>query len=683
MSLDMNPELPRDWDLTKVIPGELNVPDDLSEELDDEDIAPGILLPYEPAYPVLRTAGSAAMVVAKTTGRAVGLSVRGGWTATRWFAAGAAAVSFLGWRYLRSHDYQEAIGGVTSSTDWRRNTEIRHRRWKFLGWGAAALAALNLAGWWALVAEAGMTAADSWWITPGALALSAAAAVSWYGRYRLNNTGLAPEQIIAEQDDPESDVPFPLAVAQSPGQVAECVSRALAFKGVSTRAVSVTQFCGWGWELDVTLDGSKAADVSRVLDDLDAIFDIPQGGTMFEPDPRRSARITMRLVQNDPFATMARPAIHAPRSLSVHDRIVMGQAMDGTPFELTLDGFFALIIGGMGAGKTLGALRTLAEAITACVDAVCWDLDPMKNGLAEFGDLMELRARDPEACEKALERALKYVTARGKVSARQGWDRWKASAKHPHLYIFIDEFLQLSPKGKALAIQILRTGRQYGIYLIFAGQEATEDALGDAIASIVAYRIGMACRFEDLRLLFGTGKSGLGWRPDRLEPAVNDEIVNDAGQSFIMGGAFNRAIRYRFNGFTRDQISEAVPARIKAGVNRMDSDTLLEAGESLALSEDRTSLADRIEEFADRTGKEDARTLANLLVLFESKQAAWLPTALIVETGIAADGSELQALLDNLVGNAVSRRDYDGDRRVRGWDRSVVEQAASALIAPS
>lgn len=681
MSLDMNPELPPGWDLTKVIPGELEVPDDLSGELDD-DIAPGVMLPYEPAYPVLRKTGSAAMVVASVTGRAIGLSARGGWTATRWFVAGAAAVSYLGWRYVRTHDYQEAVGGITSSADWRRNVDQRHRRWKFLGWGAGATLALNLAGWWALVAEAGMTAADSWWITPGVLALSVAAAVSWYGRYRLNNPGLAPEQIIAEQDDPESDVPFPLAVAQSPGQVAECVSRALAFKGVSTRDVSVTQFCGWGWELDVTLDGSKAADVSRVLDDLDAIFDIPQGGTMFEPDPRRSARIVMRLVQNDPFANMARPAIHAPRSLSVHDRIIMGQAMDGTPFELTLDGFFALIIGGMGAGKTLGALRTLAEAITACVDAVCWDLDPMKNGLAEFGDLMELRARDPEACEKALERALKYVTARGKVSARQGWDRWKASAKHPHLYIFIDEFLQLSDKGKKLAIQILRTGRQYGIYLIFAGQEATEDALGDAIASIVAYRIGMACRFEDLRLLFGTGKSGLGWRPDRLEPAVNDEIVNDAGQSFIMGGAFNRAIRYRFNGFTRDQISEAVPARIKAGVNRMDSDTLLEAGESLAQSEDRLSLADRVEAFAEETGKDDARTIANLLFLYEAKKADWLATSLIVEAGVVDDGTQLQALLSALVPGAASTRRWEESGRPRGWDREVAERAASALIAP-
>lgn len=673
MTTEATPDFPPDWDTSKVIAGELVVPDDLSEE----DIAPGIVIPYEPGYPVLAKTGSAAMTVASVTGRACGLSAR-------WFFTGAGAVGFLGWRYLRAHDLQEVLGGMNRGADWNKVEIVRKKRWKFLGWTGGAVATLNLAGWWALVKFGEMTALDwSWKIPPALTAACILAAVTWYGRYRTNRPDIAPQQMIAEQDNPESDEPFPLAVAQSAGQVADCVSRALAFKGIGTRHVDATAFRGWGWEVEVVLDGSKPADVSKFLDDLDAIFDIPQGGTMFEPDPRRSACITMRLVQSDPFADMGRPAVHAPRSLSVHDRIVMGRAMDGSAFELTLDGFCALIVGAMGAGKTLGALRTLAEALTACVDAVCWDLDPLKGGLAEFGDLMEVRARDPKACEEALARALKFVPARAKVMARLGMgDRWKASAKHPHLFIFIDEFLQLSDKGKKDAISLLRTGRQYGIYLIFAGQEATEDALGDAIAGVVPYRIGMACRFEDVRLLFGQGKGGMGWRPDRLEPAVG-EIINDAGQSYIMGGAFTRAIRHRFNGYGREQIIDALPDRIQAGPNRMDADTLLEAGEGLASGADRASLADRMEAFAEQTGKEDARTLANLLYLYESKKAEFLPTALIVEAGIVADGSELQGLLAGLVPGASSRRSSEVEGRPRGWDRTIAEQAAGALFTPA
>jgi S-DNA-T family DNA segregation ATPase FtsK/SpoIIIE len=460
----------------------------------------------------------------------------------------------------------------------------------------------------------------------------------------------------------------------------ECVGRAFAAEGLATRRIDFTVQHAWGRQLDIDLKNCTPAKVNEALAALDTHFDLPQGGTMVEPDQQRSSHITLRLVESNPFADMARPQVHAPRSLSVHDVTAMGRAMDGSTFELSFDGFCALVIGAMGAGKTLGALRTIAEALTACVDAVCWDLDPLKGGLAEFGDLMEVRARGPEECEEALERALSYVTARSKVMPRVGMgDRWYASEGRPDLYIFIDEYLQLSSRGKDLAIKILRTGRQYGIYLIMAGQEATADALGDAIANIVPYRILMACRFEDVRIAFGPGKGTLGWRPDRMEPSVG-EIINDAGQSFIMGGGFTRAIRYRFNGYGRDQIVGIVQARVQAGVNRMDSDTLLEAGEGLSSSKERAGLAERL------LHVDDARALkvAALLGLFEEQQTAFLPTAVIVDERLAADGADLQSLLADLVpGATATRQGWKGKPQVRGWSRSTVEAAANALLAPS
>jgi len=685
MSLDMNPELPPGWDLTKVIPGELEVPDDLSGELDD-DIAPGVLLPYEPAYPVLRKTGSAAMVVAKTTGRAVGLSVRGSWTAGRWFAVGLGAVSFLGWRYLRSHDYQEAIGGITSSTDWRRNTEIRHRRWKFLGWGAGALASLNFAGWWALVAEAGMAASDSWWITPGVLALSVAAAVSWYGRKRLNSPGIAPEQIMADQDNPESDEPFPLAWVKDGSGAADCLGRALYAEGADYREVKTLARHDWGWELEVVLKGSTPGKVQAAADQLESHLGLPDGGFMIEPDPRDKSRVVVRLVQSNPFADMLPPAVHAPRSLSVHDTIAMGRAMDGSVFELTLDGFCALIVGAMGAGKTLGALRTINEALTACRDAVVWDLDPIKGGLAEFGDLMARRARTPEECEEALAEALSYVSARRYLMPTLGMgDRWHASEKHPNLYINIDEFIQLGAKGKADAITILRTGRQYGIYLIMAGQEATADALGDAIAIIIAYRILMACRFEDIKIAFGPGAGAQGWRADRMKPAVGP-VANDAGQAMIMGGLFNRAIRYQFNGYTRDQITGAVPDRVKAGANRMDSDTVLKAGATLTTAGQRGNLADRL----DAVAHTDAPLIAALLRAFHAKSREFLPTSEVLLPALAnagVDGVDATALALRLRKHApgvkADRTDCPEGKYLRGWKRSEVERAAAGLLDPA
>lgn len=662
----------------------------------EEDIAPGVI-EYRPARPpVLYRTGSAAMVVAAATGRVAGLSARHAWTGGRWFGHGVRHSAILGWRYVRAHDHQEVIGGMSSDADWNKIERTKRRRWWFLAKVAAGTIVADLGAWWALVAAGHMAASDAWAVAPGAEAVAAATALTLYGRYRLD-ANLAPGQIVDPDDiDDTTDGggngndPFPLAWCTTGDQVEECLSRALAAEGISTRGIRLLASKDWGYELDVTLRGSTPGKVQAAADQIEAHLALPDGGFMPEPDTKDKAHVVVRLVQSNPFTGMPSPQVHAPRSLSVHDTIVMGRAMDGSPFEMTLDGLCSLIIGAMGAGKTLGALRTLAEALTACVDAVCYDLDPIKGGLSEFGDLMAKRARTPEECEQVLEEVLAYITARSVLMPKLGMgDRWHASEEHPNLYVFIDEYIQLTPRGKELAIKILRTGRQYGIYLEMAGQEATADALGDAIALIIAYRILMACRFEDVRIAFGPGAGALGWRPDRMKPAVGP-VANDAGQAMIMGGLFNRAIRYQFNKYTREQIVRAVPARVAAGVNRMDADTLLEAGQSLASADQRVSLADRLDVLAEQGGIEDARLVAVLLREFELSGEAFLPTSEVLLPALAnagfedVDGGRLGRILKAHAPDAASvRQEWDGRPQVRGWQRATIERAAAGLIDPA
>jgi S-DNA-T family DNA segregation ATPase FtsK/SpoIIIE len=676
MSLDQHPEFPNDWDLSKVIPGELHVPDDLS----GEDLAPGIVIPYESRPAVLSKAGSASMVVAAKTGRAVGLSAR-------YFGIGLRAASVLGWRYVRAHDLQEVIGGMQKKGDWNKVDEVRKKRWRLLGWASGITAGLNLSGWIALVTAADMDPVGlSMAVPPTTTGAVAAFLITRYGRYRANRPDIAPQQFIADQDNPEGEEPYPLSWVTSGGQAADCLARALFAEGADYRDVKTLARHDWGWELEVVLKGSTPGKVQAAADQLESHLGLPDGGFMLEPDTRDKSRIVVRLVQANPFADMPRPIVHAPRSLSVHDVVAMGRAMDGSVFELTLDGFCALIIGAMGAGKTLGALRTLNEALTACRDAVVWDLDPIKGGLSEFGDLMARRARTPEECEEALEEALSYVTARGKLLPKLGMgDRWHATEQHPNLYINIDEFIQLSPRGKDLAIKILRTGRQYGIYLIMAGQEATADALGDAIAMIVAFRILMACRFEDVRIAFGPGAGAQGWRPDRMKPAVGP-VANDAGQAMIMGGLFNRAIRYQFNGYTRDQITSAVPERIAAGVTRMDADTVLKAGATLSAEGQRENLTDQLV----NSEHPDAEFVAALLDLFDTKRRDFLPTKEVLLPALATagfDGIDATALSNRLRKHAPGvksdRTDCPEGTYLRGWRRDAVERAAAALLDPA
>ncbi|KAB1146807.1 hypothetical protein F7R91_14610 [Streptomyces luteolifulvus] len=600
MSIDQHPELPPDWDLSKVIEGSLVVPDDLS----GEDIAPGVLLPYEPSYPVLRKTGGAAMVVVSKTARMCGLTVR-------WFGAGASAVSFLGWRYVRAHDLQEVLGGMSKSGDWNKVDIVRKRRWKFLGWAGVATAGLNLAGWWALVKFGGMTALDwSWKIPPALTAAAAVAAVTLYGRYRVNRPELAPQQIIADQDNPESDEPFPLALATSPGMVEDCVSRALAWEGIGTRAVRALGFRGKFWEIDVILKGSTPGKVNAVAEQLDAHFNIKQGGTLIDPDPAESAHLVLRLVTGNPFEDMAKPAVHAPNSLDITDAHNFGRCMDGTPLNLVLEGLRILVIGVSGAAKTTGVLRDLAEIITACHNAIALDLDPVKDGLREFEGVMAAPPiRGNKACEEWLSHLVKMAKARNTVRNRLDMgDTWVATRKHPAIFVFVDEFIYLSQTAKELFIELLRLAKQSGIYPVAAGQDATSDSMGDAIADTFTLRVMLASRWDDIRVVFGQGSAAKGFRPDRLVPAQNKDIKNDAGQSYIKGPGLDRPLLYGWNEHSRDGIKQAVADRTTAGRPSFDRDTLQAAGllhladggvEQKLIPGDRQIVVDAIEVMAD------------------------------------------------------------------------------------
>jgi S-DNA-T family DNA segregation ATPase FtsK/SpoIIIE len=682
MSLDQHPEFPASWDTSKVIPGELLVPDDLS----GEDIAPGIVATYEPRPPVLAKTGSAAMVVLSVTGRYTGLTAR-------YFGIGLRAAGFLGWRYIRTHDFQEAVGGIQKKSDWNQNKAERRARWRLLGWGAGTIAGLNLAGWIALAAGTGLDAFGlSTAIPPTATGVLAATGITLYGRYRDQRPDMAPQMMIAEQDNPESDEPFPLGVCQSPGQVEDCVSRALAWEGVGTRSVRVLGYRGWGWEVDVILQGSTPGKVNAVADQLDAHFDIGQGGTLIEPDPAASAHIVLRLVQSDPFEDMPRPAVHSPNSLSVRDAVVYGRGMDGSPMEFRLRGMSMVVIGASGSAKTKGALRCLAEAITACRDAIAIEMDPVKDGLSEFADAMALPPiRGGKECTEELRHLRDIASARNKVkTAKDMGDLWEPSPEAPSIYGFCDEFIYLPAEAKALAIEILRIGRETGVHLIFAAQESTAESLGDAIAGSVTYRVMLASRSEDIRLVFGTGAAALGYRPDRLRPAVDDERVYDAGKCYVMGPGYNRPIQWRWNRFERDQIRQAVKDRKAAGRPWFDHDSLAAADLVHVIRRDggagEAALADRL----DGLDHADAALIAVLLRTFDARSLPFLPTSEVLLPAVAdagiegVDGGRLARVLQAHAPDVKSaREEWDGRPQVRGWHGAAVERAASGLLDPT
>lgn len=638
---------------------------------------------YTPVKPAPARTGSAAMVVARVAGRGLGGGAR--WVITgvrksgrKWVAAyhdDYPRMIAVAKAELRAAELTGDVAAPKAAIEsWRaehREKRLQHLRKTGIGTlvatGTLATGGLVVGGWVdLLLAGVGM------------------GATAWHGHRPQVELQPAPGVLALDQGEVDDGDPFPLAWCKDGDQVRTCLDRALRAEGIGTRSITVLGYRGWGWELALELKGATPGKVMAAADQIEAHLALPDGGFMPEPDTKDKSKITVRLVESSPFAGMPQPTVRPPRSLSVHDTVFLGRTMDGSDLKLTLDGFCALIIGAMGAGKSLGALRAINEALTACRDAVVWDLDPIKGGLFEFGDCMSRRARTPEECEAALEDALAFITARGSLmhTLKMG-DRWYATEEHPNLYINIDEFIQLSPRGKELAIKVLRTGRQYGVYLIMAGQEATADALGDAIAMIVAYRILMACRFEDVRIAFGPGAGALGWRPDRMKPAVGP-VANDAGQAMIMGGPFTRAIRHQFYAYTRQQIAAAVPERVKAGVTQMDTDTLLASGVRNGLT---AGLADRLDALATQGGVADAATVAVLMREFELSGEAFLPTATVLlpalqNTGWDGDAELLGRTLRKHAPGVTATRDNTAEGKPRGWTRDAIEQAAAGLLDP-
>ena len=679
MTIEQSPSI--DW-RTGAIPGELVRPADPAED----DIAPGSIEYYTPRPPVLSRAASAALVAARHTGRSAAWSARAGWLLARWFGHGARACAVLGHRYVRAHDHIEAMGGMNGPA-WRKVLDTRYRRWKFLGYGAGALAAVDLASWWALVKYGHLAALDgSYAVAPAVEALAAAGLLTAYGRYRLA-AKLGPTQIVDPEDVDDGVEPFPLAWCQSGDQVLECVGRALAYEGVSTRRVDVLGHRKWGWEVDLDLKGSTAGKVVAVADQLDMHFDVKHGGTMIEPDRQRAAHITLRLVTEDPFADMPAPTVHAPNSLDVADAHSYGLSMDGRPLQFVLEGTRTLVIGVSGSAKSTGVLRDLAEVITACHNAIALDLDPIKDGLREFEGVMAAEPiRGNDDCELWLGRLVAMAEARNRVRHRLNMgDTWVATGKYPAIFPIVDEFIYLSKAAKELFIRLLRLGKQAGIYPIAAGQDATSDSLGDAIADSFTLTVMLASRHADIPIALGTGAIAAGWRPDRLSPAQNAEITNDAGRSYVKGAGMERPVLYGWNAHSRTGIQRAVAERQAAGRPWFDHDTLTEAG-LLHLVAERgrgpaapSSMPDRLAAL----DTPDARTVGALLRLFDVQGAQFLPTAQIVAAGVAVDGTELQTILARLVPMAKAGREYVDGVQTRGWSREVAEQAATVLFAPS
>jgi S-DNA-T family DNA segregation ATPase FtsK/SpoIIIE len=379
-----------------------------------------------------------------------------------------------------------------------------------------------------------------------------------------------PELVPGEPEIPEN-APYPISDAHTRAEAADCVARALVAEGIALRISGEAARTAWGWTVPVILRTGTPAAIVAKTGELETHLDLPAGGVLATPDRSRRARVVLRLAQTDPFVGIGYALPRPPLSATITQRAEIGRRIDGEPLVVPLLGVHGVVIGSPGAGKS-STLLALADVVSACADAVVWDLDPAGDGLHALGSGVARRERDPVGVEDALADALALAETRprmlSELDMRAGV--WEPAPERPAVMVLVDEYPRLTARSKQFAVQLLRVGRKARVTLILAATEATSDALGAAIADTTALKIMHACRFQDIQLVLGPQMGAEGWRPDRLHPATADD-PGDAGRYYVSTAGMREPLLAKVRPVDPDRIAELGAQRAAVGLPRIDT----------------------------------------------------------------------------------------------------------------
>jgi S-DNA-T family DNA segregation ATPase FtsK/SpoIIIE len=381
--------------------------------------------------------------------------------------------------------------------------------------------------------------------------------------------------VMSVEQLPEGAKPFPIRNAHTSDQLAQCVLLAMVAENVPVVEVSDVQRQPWGWQCIVRVsDGTPAALITK-SGDLETKFDLPANGVRPQPIQARRACAILRLVDGDPFATAPGLPYRAPKSMSITDKFRIGTSVGGDPLELSLAGVMGLWVAASGGGKT-GILQALAEGTTACYDNITIDLDPHGDGLEDLGDAVRITARTNEQIEAVLLFFLVMSKARARLRQKLGMGKkWKASAKHPAVTIFFDEFPKATDLAKRLAFDLLLVGRKELIEVEIASQGGQKGYLGENFAQMVALKAVGPCKVGDTRAVFGDGSVNEGYLPHKLAPAT-DTDPKDAGHIYLQGvpGRPDEPIEYAVHETPSSILRKLAEERLEAGLVEPDQDSL-------------------------------------------------------------------------------------------------------------
>ncbi|MCJ0875237.1 ATP-binding protein [Streptomyces sp. AP-93] len=366
--------------------------------------------------------------------------------------------------------------------------------------------------------------------------------------------------------DPEPQ-PFPIREAgRDPRQAREAVRLALLKEKARVAEVHVPEETAYGWNVPVVLESGTAGQLIGTLKNVATTLRVGTSRVLARAvDPNDAALVNIQILTRDPFANPPAYPVRAPRSCSITDPFSIGVSIDGEHTPIVLAGQSALIVARTGGGKS-AMVRALADYASACFDAVVVDIDPMGRGLGPLASvavrsaLTRQDAEDELAYLKALAEA--RIAALGPTE-----DNMTVSSATPAVIAFVDEFPELSDRGKATAIELLRVARKSRVTLVICTTDATTDVMGDAIGDALGIRILMSCRQADVPLVVGQNDAvAKGWLPHLLVPSPGEWEIADAGQYYCITPRHREPILRYVSHLTADVAVQRARERVAAGL---------------------------------------------------------------------------------------------------------------------
>ncbi|WP_419184044.1 DNA translocase FtsK [Streptomyces caniscabiei] len=452
--------------------------------------------------------------------------------------------------------------------------------------------AVRAAGVYGSVAAADLTALgfEGMWGLLGALMLNVGVA-SWFGR----DVELTEEQL-EKIEQIEAGVPQRFDAAMTPRMFEQMMRQALTEDLKVPIAALRVDPQPWGFEVQVWVDRTTPERISTQLSLLEGCLPgVRTNSILLQQSAAARNECVIRVPGKNPWQAVPELPTRAPQSIAtkdIHDAQI-GADMSGRPLALPMCRTNVNVVGKSRSGKS-NILAAILDALTATEDQIIIGIDLGSAG-SGFGGLvngMHVVATNCADAADVLQWALDIGKGRPALFSKLGMGKnWQTSRERPGIKIVVDEFPALvresrkgyyDPETKRMVswdldgklAELAITSAKSDVTIIIAGQGVTKEKVKDNtwLTELPVQVLG-ACDKDDVVQILGGGAMDEGWRPDRLVPAMGDQI-NDASVVYVMAGAaYCEPIPYRACYASEDELLNRGTERGKAGLVDIDDES--------------------------------------------------------------------------------------------------------------